>query len=80
MVDSKKLLKEPILFINFKTYKESTGKNALKLAKTAKKASKETGKTITLVPQLADLKEVANRNLSAEPLVLVATAPGYDDV
>lgn len=48
-----------MLFINFKTYEEATGKNAVRLAKIAEKVAKETGKEIVLVPQAVDIERVA---------------------
>lgn len=50
-----------MILINFKTYEESTGKNAIKLAKAAEKISKETGQKIIAIPQAVDLKEVAKK-------------------
>jgi len=52
-------LQTPIIIVNFKTYLESTGKNALNLAKQAEKAAKETGVAIAVVPQLVDLAMIA---------------------
>ena len=52
-------LKEPIIAINFKTYIEATGERALKIAKAAEKVYKETGITIVVAPQLADLYRIA---------------------
>jgi triosephosphate isomerase (TIM) len=52
-------LQSPMIIVNFKTYLESTGKNALALAKQAEKASKETGACIVVAPQAADLKSIA---------------------
>ncbi|WP_457742421.1 triose-phosphate isomerase [Thermococcus sp.] len=52
-------LKEPIIAINFKTYIEATGKRALEIAKAAEKVWKETGITIVVAPQLADLRMIA---------------------
>ncbi len=49
----------PIIIINFKTYLEATGKNAVDLAKQAEKVSKETGVYIAVAPQFADIKSVA---------------------
>lgn len=51
--------KIPVLIVNFKTYEESTGLNALKLAKICNKVSKETGKAIAISVQALDLKEIA---------------------
>ncbi len=50
----------PIVIVNFKTYKEATGKNALKLAKVAEKAAKQTGISICIAPQYTDLTAVAS--------------------
>lgn len=50
----------PILIVNFKTYKEATGKNALKLAKMAEKATKLTGINICIAPQYTDLATIAS--------------------
>lgn len=52
-------LQTPMIIVNFKTYLESTGKNALSLAKQAERASKETGACIVVVPQTADIAQVA---------------------
>ncbi len=52
-------LQTPLIIVNFKTYLESTGKNALSLAKQAERASKETGACIVVVPQSADIAQVA---------------------
>jgi len=53
-------LKLPVVFINFKTYRESTGKNALDLAKKAEAVSMQYGVSIVLVVQAIDLREIAN--------------------
>ncbi len=53
-------LKLPVIFINFKTYKESTGKNAIDLAKKAEEVSRQYGVSIVLVVQAIDLHEIAN--------------------
>ena len=47
-----------MLFVNFKTYKESTGENAIKLAKACENIAKKTGKKIIPVVQAIDLKAV----------------------
>ena len=46
-------MKAPILFLNFKTYAQSTGENAVKLAKAAENASKEANASICLVAVFA---------------------------
>ena len=50
---------KPVVVLNFKTYLESTGANAVKLAKVCESVAKETGAEIVAVPQLADLRKVA---------------------
>ena len=52
-------LKEPIIAINFKTYAQATGEGALRIAKAAERVYKETGVTIVVAPQLADLYRIA---------------------
>lgn len=52
-------LRTPIILINFKTYQESTGRRAIKLAETAEKVSLETEVCIGLAPQLTDIAPVA---------------------
>lgn len=54
------VLQTPIIIINFKTYAEGIGKNALKLAKIAEKASKITGINICISPQYMDLAAIAS--------------------
>lgn len=49
-----------MIIVNFKTYLESTGKKALKLAKQAERASKETGICIVVAPQFVDLANIAS--------------------
>jgi triosephosphate isomerase len=49
----------PVIIVNFKTYLESTGKNAVELAKKAEKVNRETGFYVGVAPQLVDLKAVA---------------------
>jgi len=49
----------PIILVNFKTYSEATGRNALKLAKTAQKISRETGVCVGVAPQYADIASIA---------------------
>jgi triosephosphate isomerase len=48
-----------MLLINFKTYSQSTGENAIKLAKIVEKVKKKTGKDIFIVPNLVDMKDVS---------------------
>ncbi len=53
------MLKEPILFINFKNYKEAVMQNAVSLAKTAESVAKKTGKEIVLVVNPVELSLIA---------------------
>ncbi len=55
-----KSIKIPVIVLNFKTYIEATGKNAIKLAKIAEEVHSETGVEIIVCPQHIDLKYVAN--------------------
>jgi triosephosphate isomerase len=52
-------LQTPIIIVNFKTYLEATGRKAIELAKQAEKVSKETGTSIFVAPQFADIARVA---------------------
>lgn len=49
----------PMIIVNFKTYLEATGKNAITLAKKAERTSTETGVYIGVAPQFADIAAVA---------------------
>lgn len=44
----------PIVILNYKTYLESSGENALELARALKSASEESGITMVAAPQAAD--------------------------
>ncbi|MFH0748964.1 MAG: triose-phosphate isomerase [Candidatus Bathyarchaeota archaeon] len=56
-----KHIQTPLIIINFKTYQEGTGKNALKLAKIAEKINKITGVNICVSPQYTDLAIIASK-------------------
>jgi len=49
----------PIVLVNFKTYVEGTGKNALKLAKLCEKVSLETDVCVGVAPQFVDIAPIA---------------------
>lgn len=49
----------PMIIVNFKTYSEATGRNAVELAKKAEKVSDETKVSIIVAPQFADITSVA---------------------
>jgi triosephosphate isomerase len=48
-------VKTPVIIVNFKTYLESTGQRAVALAKAAEKVAAETGVSIVVAPQFADI-------------------------
>jgi len=48
-------VRTPIILVNFKTYAEATGRNALNLAKTAEKINQETGVSVGIAPQYVDI-------------------------
>ena len=52
---------KPFVVLNFKTYRESSGANAVKLALIAEKVQEKTGVNIIVCVQAIDLKEVASR-------------------
>ena len=51
----------PLILINFKAYKQASGKRGLELAKVAEKVSRDTGVTIAIAPQLTDLAYIASQ-------------------
>lgn len=55
----KPITQTPIVILNFKTYLESTGQNALKLAKACEKVANETGVNIAVAPQHMDIYMLA---------------------
>ncbi len=55
-----KNIKVPIIIVNYKTYSEATGKEAVKLSKIAEEVSMESGVNVAVAPQLADLASVCN--------------------
>lgn len=50
---------KPIIILNFKTYAESTGTNAVKLAALVRKVGKETGVMMIVAPQVADIYRIS---------------------
>ncbi|MBN2127809.1 MAG: triose-phosphate isomerase [Candidatus Diapherotrites archaeon] len=54
---------EELFFLNFKTYNEATGKNALTLAGLAEKISMQKGVKIIVVPQVVDLRLITENCL-----------------
>ncbi len=52
-------IRYPLILVNFKTYSESTGANALTISKKAEKVSKEYGACIAVALQPADIFRIA---------------------
>ncbi|MFX0133061.1 MAG: triose-phosphate isomerase [Candidatus Hodarchaeota archaeon] len=48
-------LKTPIIILNYKTYSQASGENALKLSKVVEKIAKKTNVNIVIAPQFADI-------------------------
>lgn len=53
-------LKKPVIVVNFKTYLESSGKEALALAKLCEQVAHETGAAIVVAPPFPDIALVAS--------------------
>lgn len=51
----------PIVILNYKTYLESSGENALELARALKSASEESGITMVAAPQMADIYRIQDQ-------------------
>ncbi len=49
----------PVIILNFKTYKESSGANAVRLARIAERVQQKTRVNIIITPQAIDIREVA---------------------
>ncbi len=52
---------KPLIVLNFKTYAESTGENALRLATVAEQVASDSGVTIVVVPQAVDVFRISQR-------------------
>ena len=52
-------LRSPLILVNFKTYSQSTGGSALKLAQVADRVSSETGVCVVVAPQFTDIAQIA---------------------
>ena len=50
----------PIVILNYKTYLESSGANALKLAHDLESAASESGITMVAAPQAADIYRISD--------------------
>lgn len=51
----------PIVILNYKTYLESSGENALELVRALKSASEESGITMVAAPQAADIYRIQDQ-------------------
>ena len=51
----------PLVIVNFKTYPESTGENAVRLAEIIADVSRESGVSSAVAPQAPDIREIARR-------------------
>ena len=54
-------IKEPLIFINFKTYPEATADSALRLAEIIHDVTNELGITIFVSPQFTDINPIISR-------------------
>ena len=52
---------KPFIVVNFKTYAESTGTNAVQLATIAEKVATDAGAIIIVVPQIVDVFQITRR-------------------
>jgi len=52
-------IRTPVVIVNFKTYTESTGKKAVKLAEATEKAAQKSGVCFGVAPQFVDIPVVA---------------------
>jgi len=57
----KEIFKTPIVILNFKTYLESTGENALKLAEISESVARQTGVNIVVAPQHPDIYRISRK-------------------
>src|SRR3989344_7198612 len=53
------MLKTPLIIVNFKTYKEAIGRNALKLAQICEKVAIDTNSNIAVAVQAADIYRIS---------------------
>ena len=53
-------MKKPLIVVNFKTYAESTGEKAVRIAKYCEEVSRDHGVSIVVVPQIPDIYRVAS--------------------
>ncbi len=71
------MTKTPIIILNYKTYTESTGKNAVQLSKYVEEASEETGINMAIAPQAVDLYPIISQvNIPVYSQHIDAITPG----
>ncbi len=58
---SEMILKTPLIIVNFKAYKESTGQNALELAKKCEKAAKECNANVAIAVSAPDIYRISSQ-------------------
>ena len=69
-------MKTPIIIINFKTYLESTGKRALKIARAVKDVRDDSGTEIIVAPQFLDICTIARMGIPVFAQHVDAIVPG----
>ncbi|RAP45383.1 MAG: triose-phosphate isomerase [Methanosphaera sp. rholeuAM6] len=69
--------KTPIIILNYKTYIESTGKNAVQLSKYVQEASEESGISMAIAPQAVDIYPIIKEvNIPVYSQHMDAITPG----
>ncbi|MFQ5950676.1 MAG: triose-phosphate isomerase [Candidatus Geothermarchaeales archaeon] len=53
-------MKPPLIVVNFKTYQEATGENAVTLAHSASDVTRDTGVPVSVAPCVVDLRKAAS--------------------
>jgi len=56
-------IKLPVIILNLKTYLESTGNQAVKLAKQCEETAEKTGVEVAVAPQFTDIATTAMRSV-----------------
>ncbi|MFC1648386.1 triose-phosphate isomerase [Nanoarchaeota archaeon] len=54
-------MQRPVIIVNFKTYDQATGENALKLAKICEKVANDTNSDVRVAVQTADIHNIASQ-------------------
>lgn len=69
-------MKIPAIIVNFKTYSEATGKNALQMGEIIREVRDETDVEIIAVPQFSDIYQVASIGVPVFAQHIDAVVPG----